>query len=106
MSTKRTGRIVKVSGNMVTVACDTFVVQNEVVYIIHGDERLKAEVIRVRGNRAEAQVYENTNGLKIGDEAEFTNELLSVELGPGFWARYLMACRTRFLIWQKSMGSF
>jgi V/A-type H+-transporting ATPase subunit A len=29
------------------------------------------------------QVFENTGGLKIGDTAEFTGELLSVELGPG-----------------------
>lgn len=83
MSSKRTGFITKVSGNMVMVELDSFVVQNEVAYIIHGEERLKAEVIRVRGNKAETQVFENTSGLKIGEEAEFTNELLSVELGPG-----------------------
>lgn len=81
---KRTGRIIKVSGNMVMVEIDAFVVQNEVAYIAHGAlERLKAEVIRVRGNKAETQVYENTSGLKIGEEVEFTGELLSAELGPG-----------------------
>ena len=83
MPAKRTGIITKVSGNMVMVAVDTFVVQNEVAYIVHGEERLKAEVIRVRGNKAETQVFENTGGLKIGERVEFTNELLSVELGPG-----------------------
>lgn len=83
MATKRTGRIVKVSGNMVMVELDTFVIQNEVAYIIHGQERLKSEVIRVRGKTAEMQVYENTGGLTVGEEAEFTDELLSVELGPG-----------------------
>ncbi len=68
---------------MVKVETDSFIVQNEVAYIIHGEERLKAEVIRVRGNHAETQVYENTGGLKIGEQVEFTDELLSVELGPG-----------------------
>ena len=68
---------------MVTVATDEFIVQNEVAYILHGAERLKAEVIRVRGDSAEMQVYEDTGGLKAGEEAEFTDELLSVELGPG-----------------------
>ena len=29
------------------------------------------------------QVYEATDGLKIGEEVEFTGGLLSVELGPG-----------------------
>ncbi len=83
MTAKRTGRITKISGNMVAVAVDTFVVQNEVAYIIHGQERLKSEVIRIRGNVAEMQVFENTSGLKVGEEVEFSQELLSVELGPG-----------------------
>ena len=80
---KRKGRIIKINGNMVTVETDSFIVQNEVAYILHGDERLKAEVIRIRGNNAEVQVYESTSAVKIGEEVEFTNELLSVELGPG-----------------------
>ena len=57
--------------------------QNEVAFAKVGDTRLKCEVIRVRGNRADLQVFESTNGLKVGDEVEFTDELLSVELGPG-----------------------
>ena len=68
---------------MVSARFDTFVVQNEVVYIIHGGERLKSEVIRVRGKNAEMQVFESTGGLKVGQEVELTGELLSVELGPG-----------------------
>src|SRR5512136_1416576 len=83
MQAKRTGKVTKISGNMVTVAVDTGIIQNEVAYIKHGKESLKAEVIRVRGNKAETQVYESTNDLRIGDSAEFTAELLSVELGPG-----------------------
>jgi len=83
MATKRKGRIVKISGNMVTVETNDFIVQNEVAYILHGQERLKCEVIRVRGNRAETQVFENTASLHIGEAVEFTDELLSVELGPG-----------------------
>ena len=79
----RTGRITKIIGNMVTAEVDGFVVQNEVAYIMHGKERLKAEVIRVRGNCAEMQVFEYTRDIRIGDEAEFTDALLSVELGPG-----------------------
>ena len=81
--TNRIGHITKINGNMVTVEITTFVVQNEVAYILHGEERLKCEVIRVRGNLAETQVYENTGGLKIGEEVEFSGELLSVDLGPG-----------------------
>jgi len=57
--------------------------QNEVAFILHGTERLKSEIIRVRGNLAEMQVYEATGGLKVGEVVEFAGELLSVELGPG-----------------------
>lgn len=81
--TQRIGRITNISGNMVAVEVPSFVVQNEVAFIIHGEERLKSEVIRVRGRAAEMQVYESTSGLKIGEQVEFTNELLSVKLGPG-----------------------
>jgi len=80
---KRFGKVTKISGNMVTAAVEGNIVQNEVAYIKHGSESLKAEVIRVRGNKAETQVYESTIGLQVGDIAEFTGELLSVELGPG-----------------------
>ena len=77
------GRVVGVNGNMLTVEFDTKVTQNEVAYVHVGNESLKCEVIRVRGNRADMQVFENTNGLSVGDEVDFTDELLSVELGPG-----------------------
>ncbi|MDD4980475.1 MAG: V-type ATP synthase subunit A [Candidatus Omnitrophica bacterium] len=83
MPQKRTGYIKRINANMVTVGFDTFVIQNEVAYIIHGEERLKSEVIRVRQKNAELQVYESTSGLKVGDKVEFTEELLSVQLGPG-----------------------
>ena len=77
------GHIVGVNGNMLTVEFDTAVTQNEVAYAVLGEIRLKAEVIRVRGQRADLQVFEDTGGLKIGDTIDFTNHLLSVELGPG-----------------------
>ena len=83
MALKRKGNITRINGNMVTVAFKDFVVQNEVAYIIHGEERLKSEIIRVRGKNAEMQVYESTSGLNVGEEVELTGELLSVELGPG-----------------------
>jgi V/A-type H+/Na+-transporting ATPase subunit A len=83
MTAPRTGRITRISGNMVTARFDSPVMQNEVAFVLHGAERLKAEIIRVRGNLAELQVYEAAGGLKTGEEVEFTGELLSVELGPG-----------------------
>ncbi|MFH1360995.1 MAG: V-type ATP synthase subunit A [Candidatus Omnitrophota bacterium] len=80
---KRIGNVIAVNGNMVAVSFDTRVMQNEVAYVLCGEERLKSEVIRVKGQKAELQVFEDTLNIKIGNEVEFTNELLSVELGPG-----------------------
>ncbi len=77
------GKIVGVNGNMLTVEFETGVSQNEVAFVKVGGDRLKCEVIRVRGNRADMQVFESSNGIRIGDMVEFTGELLSVELGPG-----------------------
>ncbi len=83
MTQKRVGHITKINGNMVTVQMPAHIIQNEVAYIVRGQERLKSEVIRVRGRLAEIQVFENTSGLNVGEKVEFTGELLSVELGPG-----------------------
>ncbi len=106
MAAKRTGHITKISGNMVMVAVNSFIIQNEVAYIIYGRERLKSEVIRVRGKNAEMQVYENTGGLKIGDKVEFTNELLSVELGPGLLGQIFDGLQNPLPILAEKYGFF
>lgn len=78
------GRIVAVYGNLVVAQSNGRVVQNSVGYCVRGDgTRLLAEVIRIRGNLADLQVFEETRGLKHGDQVEFTDEMLSVTLGPG-----------------------
>ena len=78
-----TGRVTGVNGNMVNVAFSGQVIKNEVGYIRVGDSRLKGEIIRITGGIASLQVYEMTEGIKVGDRVEFSGELLSVELGPG-----------------------
>jgi V/A-type H+/Na+-transporting ATPase subunit A len=77
------GRIVSVSGPLVTAQFENPVVQNEVGYAVVDGLRLKAELIRIRGDQADLQVFEDTTGLFVGGEVEFTSEMLSVELGPG-----------------------
>jgi len=81
--TKTRGKVVGVNGNMVSAEVDGNISLNEVGYVVLGDKKLKAEVIRIRGNRAELQVFEMTRGIGVGDDVEFTGELLAVELGPG-----------------------
>ncbi len=78
------GRIVTVYGNMVTAEVEGIVRQNAVAYCKRADGvKLMSEIIRVRGKLVDMQVFELTRGLKVGDEVEITDELLSVELGPG-----------------------
>lgn len=85
MTTK--GKIVGVNGNMITVAFDGAVAQNEVGYALLGDKRLMAEIVRVRGTRCDMQVFDATTGLMVDDTVEFTGELLAAELGPGMLAQ-------------------
>jgi len=80
---KQTGTITGINGNMLTVDFEGAITQNEVGYAIRGDERLKSEVIRIQNNKAFLQVFESTKGLKVGGKVEFTDEMLSVQLGPG-----------------------
>lgn len=80
---KVTGIVTGVNGNLITAEFDGSVKKNEVCYVIVGDERLKGEVIRITNGVASMQVYEMTNGVKVGDRVELSGELLSVELGPG-----------------------
>ncbi|MBI9094855.1 MAG: V-type ATP synthase subunit A [Sphaerochaeta sp.] len=77
------GRVIGVNGNMVSVEFDSAISKNEVGYILLGDVKLKGEVIKINKNVASLQVFEMTEGISVGDPVEFSNEMLSVELGPG-----------------------
>ena len=86
-----TGTITGVNGNMITVAFDGAVAQNEVGYacIPGGDRvlRLMSEIVRIRHGVADMQVFEDTRDLKVGDTLEFSGDLLAAELGPGLLGR-------------------
>ena len=77
------GHVTAVNGNMISVRFSGNVIMNEVAYILSAGKKLKSEVIRIRGNVAQVQVFEATKGVRIGDGVEFTGDMLSVELGPG-----------------------
>jgi vacuolar-type H+-ATPase subunit B/Vma2 len=73
-----------VNGNIVSIdAGGEPVMQNEIGYICVNGQRLKAEVLRVHGRAGELQVFEDTQGVHVGDRVELTGEMLSVTLGPG-----------------------
>ncbi len=80
----KTARVIGVNGNIVTVQADNAaIMKNEVAMVIVGQDRLKAEVLRIYGNVADLQVFEETHGVRYGDRVELTGSLLSLNLGPG-----------------------
>ncbi|MGP1439612.1 MAG: V-type ATP synthase subunit A [Treponema sp.] len=81
--TKTKGTVSGINGNMISVKFEGLVTLNEVGYVETGSQKLKSEVIRIRGDVAQLQVFEITKGIKVGEQVEFTGDLLSVELGPG-----------------------
>jgi len=73
-----------VGGNIVSIEAPRgAIMKNEVADIRVGDQRLKSEVLRVDGNTADVQVFEETAGVRVGDRVELTKQMLSIALGPG-----------------------
>ncbi|HKM31801.1 MAG: V-type ATP synthase subunit A [Bacteroidales bacterium] len=83
MQTQTTGKVRGIIANLLTIEVDGPVAQNEICFIHLGDTRLMAEVIKVTGKNASAQVYESTRGLRVGDHVTFAGHMLEVQLGPG-----------------------
>ena len=81
------GKVTGVIANMVLLAVDGPVAQNEICYIKTGGDRLMAEVIKINGAKVYVQVFESTRRLKIGEEAEFTGHMLEVSLAPGMLSK-------------------
>lgn len=48
-----------------------------------GERGLLGEVVRVTGDVATIQVYEDTTGLRLGEPVEATGKPLTIDLGPG-----------------------
>lgn len=82
-----TSRIAKVSSvrdSLISIETQGLAIKkNEVGYICLGEKRLMAEVLRIRGSIADMQVFEDTDGVRVGDQVELTGEMLSTVLGPG-----------------------
>ena len=76
-------KVVGINGNMVTIEFDGNVSMNEVGYVNVDGKKLRGEIIRIRGNKAQMQIFEMTQGIKAGDTVELMGDLLCAELGPG-----------------------
>ncbi|RNE99789.1 vacuolar H+-ATPase [Trypanosoma rangeli] len=77
----RMGSVKAVSGPVVIAENMSGSAMYELVQV--GSFRLVGEIIRLEGDTATIQVYEETGGLTVGDPVHCTGKPLSLELGPG-----------------------
>jgi len=104
--TENIGKVVSINGNLVSVEFSGKVSMNEICYVKIEDTALKSEVIRIKGNVAQIQVYEMTGGIKCGDIVEFTGEMLSAELGPGLLGQIYDGLQNPLPLLAKKAGWF
>ncbi len=67
---------------------------------------LIGEIIRVEGNTATIQVYEETTGIKPGEVVERTGNPLSVELGPGLVNQFFDGTQRPLRVLLEKGGAF
>ncbi|MEM2210979.1 MAG: V-type ATP synthase subunit A [Nitrososphaerales archaeon] len=75
------GEIIRVYGSLIIGKNVPNAKIGDVVQV--GPLKLIGEIIRIRGNEVSIQCYEDTSGLKPGDEILNTERPLTAELGPG-----------------------
>jgi len=104
MSNQKTGRIKSIAGPLVVAkdmrGCEMY----EVVRV--GQEGLMGETIKLIGDLAYVQVYEDTTGLKPGEEVVRTGAPLSVELGPGIITNFYDGIQRPLLEIKNQVGDY
>ena len=78
---KKTGTIYGINGPVIYLEGDPGFQMNEMVYV--GEENLIGEVIGLSSDRTTVQVYEETSGLKPGQQVTGSGAPVSVTLAPG-----------------------
>ncbi|WMW24423.1 ATP synthase subunit A [Methanolobus sediminis] len=97
------GEIYRVAGPVVTIMG----IKPKMYDVVHvGHEGLMGEVIRIKGDKATVQVYEDTSGIKPGEPVVNTGMSLSVELGPGLLESIYDGIQRPLKVLQEKMGDF
>lgn len=104
MSDRIIGTVKRVVGPVVEAGGVTGVEMLELVFV--GAERLVGEVVRIRGESAWIQVYEDTTGLRPGSPVMGRGEPLSVELGPGLIGGIYDGVQRPLDVLRAQMGDF
>jgi len=98
------GTISRISGPVVTAEGMRGSKMYDVVNV--GTLDLPGEIIRLEGDWAVVQVYEDTTGLSIGEPVKNTEQPLSVELGPGLISSIFDGVQRPLPELAKKSGSF
>jgi V/A-type H+-transporting ATPase subunit A len=96
--------ISRISGALVVAKNMRGARMNEIVRV--GKEGLVGEVIRLQGDLAYIQVYEDTSGLFVGEPIERTGESLTVELGPGLLSNAFDGVQRPLQVLRDKAGDF
>ncbi len=101
---EQNGKLFKIVGPVVVAENMLGAKMFDVVKV--GNEELLGEIIKLNGEMATIQVYEDTTGLKPGEKVVNTNEPLSVELGPGLLTSIYDGIQRPLEIVKKKTGDF
>ena len=75
------GQVIRISGPIIHASGMSGAGLFDVVEV--GEKSILGEIVRIEGDAAVIQVYEDGTGLTVGAPAVTTGRPLSVELGPG-----------------------
>ena len=81
MQERIVGKVKRVNGPVLTISGITDAMMMELVHV--SDMRIVGEIVKLDGDRATVQVYEDATGIAPGDNVYGSGMSLSVELGPG-----------------------
>ncbi|MGA7922934.1 MAG: V-type ATP synthase subunit A [Thermoplasmata archaeon] len=98
------GTVGRVSGPVVTAEGLTGAKMFDIVRV--GELGLLGEIIKLVGDSATVQVYEDTTGVRPGDPVENTGQALSVELGPGLLKSIYDGIQRPLNVLKENLGDF
>jgi len=99
-----TGTILRISGPVIIARGMKGSKMYDVVKV--GEEALRGEIIRLEGEEAVIQVYEDTTGLLVGEPVVNTEQPLSVELGPGLLSSIYDGVQRPLPVLKEKSGDF
>lgn len=98
------GVITRIAGPVVNAKGMSGSKMYDVVFV--GEEKLVGEIIELNNDVVTIQVYEETSGLKPGEEVESTGKPLSVELGPGLIGKIFDGIQRPLEVIKNEAGDF